>query len=158
MNTQKVGGIVKKYKGRPGAIIQVLQDIHSEYNYLPAEAVKEAAAALDVPLSRAFSIATFYGSFSLEPRGRKIVKVCLGTACHIRGGPAVLESLEEALHIKAGQTTEDGEYSIETVRCLGACAMAPLVMVNEEYHGQVDMEKARAMVGDESDEKGRDED
>ena len=151
VDIQKVDSIVEKYKERPGAIIQVLQEIHSEYNYLPAEAVKTAAMALGVPLSRAFSLATFYRSFSLEPRGRKIVKVCLGTACHIRGGPTVLESFEESLHLKPGGTTEDRAFTLETVRCLGACAMAPLVMVNETYHGQMDPEKVKNLVEDDKD-------
>ena len=146
MDSLKIAEIAEAYKGKPGALIQVFQEIHALENYLPPEAIRLAADKLGIPQSRAFGVATFYHAFSLEPRGKKVVKVCLGTACHIRGGRQVLERFASALGIEAGGTTADGAFTLETVRCLGACAMAPLVHVGGNYHGNVRPEGVRAMI------------
>jgi NADH:ubiquinone oxidoreductase subunit E len=113
----------------------VLQDIQKEYRYLPCHALEETAAALNVPLSKVFSVSTFYNAFSLIPRGEKVIRVCIGTTCHIRGAEQIEHQLENLLKIKAGQTTEDQKFTLEVVACVGACSMAPVVIVNDEFKG-----------------------
>jgi len=113
---------------------------------LPCEALKETAKALYVPLSKVFSASTFYNAFSLTPRGENIIRVCQGTACHIRGADQLLEQLEIGLKIKAGQTTPDMKYTIEIVNCVGACAMAPVMIVNNKYHANVRCDRAMRLV------------
>ena len=127
----KVPDIIGRYPKDPQSLIAVLQDIQKEYNFLPFEALKQAAEALDVPLSKVFSVSTFYNAFCLTPRGEKIIRVCMGTTCHIRGAKQILEQLETRLKIKAGETTSDGKFTIEVVNCVGACAMAPVVVVGD---------------------------
>ncbi len=131
---QKLEGILKKYEGEPGALISVLQDINQEYNYLPKYALKFVAERLEVPLNQIYHVATFYTAFSLEPRGKHLIKVCQGTACHVRGGARVLNEIERQLGIKAGETSSDLKFTLETVNCLGACALGPVVVVDNEYH------------------------
>ena len=146
MCKDRIVEITERHDREPGALVQVLQDVNDAFNYLPEEAMKLVAQGLDVPLSKVYSVATFYKAFSLEPRGRNVIKVCLGTACHIRGGTIITEEFERALGIREGQTTEDREYTLETVRCLGACAMAPLVVVNDKYHGNVSPDGVKKLV------------
>jgi len=146
MDSLKIVEIAEAYEGKPGALIQAFQEIQALHNYLPPEAIRLVADKLGVPYSRAFSVATFYSAFRLIPRGRKVVKVCLGTACHIRGGGQILERFAAELGVEVGGTTGDGAYTLETVRCLGACAMAPLVHVGGNYHGNVRPEGVRALV------------
>ena len=132
---ERVMEILENFDHRVDSLIMILQDIQEEYRYLPEEALRMVAEDLGLPLSQLYEVATFYRSFSLEPRGVHEVKVCLGTACHLRGGPVILENLERELGIEAGQTTPDGAFTLETVNCVGACALAPLVLVDSEYHG-----------------------
>jgi NADH:ubiquinone oxidoreductase subunit E len=115
----------------------VLQEIQQENNYLPREALELVAQRLQIPRGQVYEIATFYRSFSLKPKGKYRVRVCLGTACHVHGGPHILEAFERQLKIKAGESTPDGLFSLEASSCLGACAQAPYVQVNEEPHNQV---------------------
>ncbi len=128
-------------------ILQALQDLHEEHGYLPIGEVKKAAERLGVPLSQAFSVATFYKAFSLVPRGKKIVKVCLGTACHVRGARELVEALERALKIRAGETTPDRAVTLEVVKCVGACAIAPVVVVGKRTYGNVSPQGAAEVVG-----------
>ncbi len=130
----------------PGSLIAVLQDIQREFHYLPCDALTETAKALDVPLSKVFSISTFYNAFSLTPRGEKIIRICKGTACHIKGADLVLEQVESGLNIKAGETTSDSKFTIETVNCVGACAMAPVMIVDGKYHANVRCDQAMKLV------------
>ncbi len=139
----KVPEIIERYPRDPGSLIAVLQDIQKEFNYLPCEALKATAEALDVPMSKVFSVSTFYNAFCLTPRGDKIIRVCMGTTCHIRGAKQLLEQLETRLNIKAGETTPDLKFTIEVVNCVGACAMAPVVIINEDYHGNCKVSDAR---------------
>jgi NADH-quinone oxidoreductase subunit E len=125
------------------SLITVLQDIQKKFHYLPPEAIKETAQALQVPLSKVYSVATFYNAFSLEPRGEHICRVCMGTACHIKGAPLALEQAENALGIKAGQTTPDLRFTLEVVNCVGACALAPVVIIDEKYYGSVRSDKMK---------------
>lgn len=135
IDTAPLEKILGDYPAEEASLIQVLQDVHRAYNYLPCDVLTRVAEALDVPLSKVFSVGTFYKAFSLEPQGRTIVKVCTGTACHIRGANQLVDELERKLGIVAGGTTEDLGFTIKTVNCVGACAMAPVLIVNETYHG-----------------------
>jgi NADH-quinone oxidoreductase subunit E len=127
--------ILGKYKNPSINIIQILQDIQACYNYIPQESVEYIAQRLHVPLSHIYSIATFYTAFSLKPKGKHICTVCMGTACHVRGATTILNELERRLGIAAGANTEDMEYTLETVNCLGCCAIAPIVVFDGKYHG-----------------------
>jgi len=131
----KAEEILARYPQEEPALIQVLQDVHRAYNYLPCDVLVRVAEALDVPLAKVFSVSTFYKAFSLEPQGDTIVKVCVGTACHIRGAGQLVEELERKLGVGPGETTGDFKFTVKTVNCVGACAMAPLVIVGEKYFG-----------------------
>jgi NADH-quinone oxidoreductase subunit E len=128
------------------AIIAILQDIQDEVNYLPEDALRYVSRALGISLSKVCSLATFYKAFSLQPRGRHVVNVCLGTACHVRGAVRVLEAVERNLGIRAGDTDENLQFTLETVNCLGACALGPIVVIDGEYHGQMTSAKAEALL------------
>ena len=132
-----VKDIIAKYEADPAQIIAILQDIQSVKRYLPEEDLRELAGALDVPLTRIYRIATFFKAFSLEPKGEHIINVCVGTACHVRGSGRILDELERQLGIASGETTSDLKFSLETVNCLGACALGPVVVVDQEYHGDM---------------------
>lgn len=123
-------------KNIPGRemLIQILQDINTEYNYLPEFALKLINEVMDIPLATIYHVSTFYTAFSLEPRGKHIIKICMGTACHTRGAPKVLDEIERELGIKAGETTKDMLFTIETVNCLGTCALAPVITIDNEYY------------------------
>lgn len=142
MNKAVVREVVKRHGGRKRAVIQVLQDLQARCRWLSPEILEAVAAELGLPPAHVYSVATFYRSFSLEPRGRHICTVCMGTACHVRGGSAVLEHFERKLGVRAGETTPDGEVSLERVNCLGACALAPLAVVDGRYYGQMSETKA----------------
>ncbi len=127
--------ILGRYPAAEPALIQVLQDVHRAYNYLPCDVLERVAEALGVPLAKVFSVSTFYKAFSLEPQGDTIVKVCMGTACHIRGAGQLVEELKRQLGIGPDETTEDLKFTVKTVNCVGACAMAPVMIVGETYRG-----------------------
>jgi len=118
-------------------LIMILQEIQRRYNYLPSPALTYLATSIGVPLSQIYGVATFYSTFSLEPRGRNIISVCLGTACHVRGGEKIREKLEGSLNIKDGETTEDMRFTLESVRCIGCCSLGPVIKVNEDMHGRI---------------------
>ncbi len=143
---KKIENIIKQYKEKKIDIIQVLHYIQNEYNYLPQDVLTSISKALRIPLSKLYSIATFYAAFSLVPRGKHLCTVCMGTACHVRGAPAVLSRIEERLGIKAGDTTPDNQFTLETVNCLGACALAPIVVIDGEYHGQTTVNKVDRLL------------
>jgi NADH-quinone oxidoreductase subunit E len=132
--------------GADGSLISMLEDIQAQYRYLPRDAMILISEGLGVPLSQIFSVATFYNAFSLERRGRHQMCVCVGTACHVRGARRVLTRLEEILGIKPGETTPDWNYSLDTVNCLGACALGPIVVVDGEYSGQVHVKKVDELL------------
>lgn len=144
----KVGTILNNYQNDRRWLVSILQDIQAEYNYLPKDALIEVSQGLGIPLSQVYSVATFFKSFSLKPRGRHIIKVCLGTACHVRGAVKVLEEIERELKINPGETTEDLKFSLETVNCVGACALGPIVIIDEEYHGQMRTDKVDSALKD----------
>ncbi len=133
----KIDQIIDKYQGDASSLIQVLLEIQRENRWLPNEALKKVSKKLGVPLNQIQHIATFYKAFSLIPRGRHEVQVCLGTACHVRGGPRILDRVEGVLGIQAGQTTTDMKFTLETVNCLGCCALGPVMVVDGKYHGKI---------------------
>ena len=137
---------IAKYEGRARALIPILQEIQDELRWLSPQTLEAVAAGLSLPLAHVYSVATFYKSFSLEPRGRRTCTVCMGTACHVRGGAAILEHFERELGVAAGRTTPDGEFTLERVNCLGACAQAPLVVVDGRYYGRMDETKAQSVL------------
>lgn len=138
----EIDKIIEKYPKDKSSLIFILQDIQSKYNYLPKEALIKVSEILNVALPQVFHVATFYKAFSLKPRGKNIIKCCLGTACHLKGGPRIVEALERELKIKPGETTEDLKFTLETVNCVGACALAPVMIVQDKYYDKVTPTKA----------------
>ncbi len=147
VDLEKVDEIILKYRVEEASYIALLQDINNEYRYLPEEALKRVSEKMEVPLSQLYSLATFYKCFSLVPRGEHEVQVCMGTACHVRGAPRILERVTQNLKVKPGRTTEDGKYTVETVNCLGACALGPLLVLDGKYFGQMSFGKIDKMLG-----------
>ena len=134
---ESVRKIVQRYGKRESGLIAMLQDIQKEEGYLPREALELVATEVGVPLTRLYSLATFYKAFSLIPRGRHCINVCTGTACHVRGAEKLMDKLERDLGIEPGQTTEDGRFSLAGVRCIGCCGLAPVIVIDENFHGKL---------------------
>jgi len=134
---QYIETCIDKYKAEPSSLIQILLEIQNEYHWLPQDALQRVGAKLRVPLARILHIATFYKAFSLVPKGRHEVNVCVGTACHVRGATRVLDKLSELTGIEAGETDLDLKFSLETVNCLGCCALGPVVEINGKTHGKI---------------------
>lgn len=143
MDTEKtnVQSIIDKHQGLKKNLIAILLDVQESFNYLPPEALRHVAKALGMPLIDVCGVASFYRAFSLKPRGKHTCLVCLGTACHVRGGPKIMEELERKLDVPAGETTKDGQFTLETVACLGCCAIGPVVVIDGEYHGHATIRK-----------------
>jgi NADH:ubiquinone oxidoreductase subunit E len=137
MASNSLERIVEQYGGEKRAVIAMLQDLQRQYNYLPRDVLVELSARLGVPLTRIYGIATFFKAFSLVPKGKYPISVCLGTACHVRGGDRILDRIQRELNIGVGETTPDGLFSLETVRCLGCCGLSPVITVGEDLHGQL---------------------
>jgi NADH:ubiquinone oxidoreductase subunit E len=137
----RLNKILSVFEGKKGALISVLQRVQEEFGYLPEEVLKEIATFLRLPRSQVFSVASFYAHFYLTRRGDHVVRVCQGTACHVRGASDILETAQHCLGIKTGQTTADYSYSLERVACLGSCALAPLMVVDDTLHPQISMNK-----------------
>ncbi|MEW6041955.1 MAG: NAD(P)H-dependent oxidoreductase subunit E, partial [Elusimicrobiota bacterium] len=146
--SDKIVEIIEKHKFEKMHSIGVLQDLQEVENWLPREALEDIAKKLNIPVSQVYSIAVFYKAFSLKPRGKHMCVTCLGTACHVRGGQKLLEKLERDLNIKAGETTPDMMFTLETVRCVGACALAPVVIADGEYHSQMTNIKVDKLLKD----------
>ncbi|MBI5485005.1 MAG: NAD(P)H-dependent oxidoreductase subunit E [Deltaproteobacteria bacterium] len=137
MDNITIDQIIDKHQCEPSSLIQILLEIQSENHWLPKEALERVSAKLNVPMSQIQHITTFYKSFSLVPKGRHEVHVCMGTACHVRGAQRVLDAVQDQTGIKAGETDVDLKFSLETVNCLGCCALGPVMVVNGEYHGNI---------------------
>ncbi|HWQ30253.1 MAG TPA: NAD(P)H-dependent oxidoreductase subunit E [Negativicutes bacterium] len=141
-----ISDILEKYESDKKYTLAMLQDIQRKYNYIPREAMDELSMRLEVPLAKLYGIATFYKALSLNPRGRNIIRVCDGTACHIRSSQLLIDDIRGLLGINPGETTADGEFTLETVNCLGSCAIAPVLVLNEVYHGKVTSAKLREII------------
>lgn len=138
--------IVSRHRGEPRALIEILQDIQAEHNHLPRELLVEVAHRLGLPLNRVYSVASFYNSFSLVSRGCHCINVCLGTACHVQGSAKVAEQIGRVLGIGPGETTEDLQFTMERVNCLGACALGPVMVVDGKYHGGMTPQKVEGVL------------
>jgi NADH-quinone oxidoreductase subunit E len=138
---KQVEKIIRKYGRSREGLIGMLQDLQKLKGYLPEKDLQFISSEVSVPLSRLYGLATFYKAFSLTPRGRHLINVCLGTACHVRGGARLLDRLEDDLKVKSGSTTEDGRFSLEAVRCVGCCGLAPVVVIDENFHGKLNQKK-----------------
>lgn len=143
VTTPDIDSILERYPGEAQYLISLMQDVQALYNYISPEHLILICDHVGVPRTRAWSVATFYKSFSLEPRGEHEIKVCLGTACHLKGGPRLVEGLERDLGVERGHTTGDLLFTLETVNCLGTCAMAPVIMIDEEYLGGATVRSTR---------------
>ena len=141
-----IEAIIDKFQSDKGQLVSILQDVQAEYYYLPKDALEKVSQFLDIPLSQVYSVATFFRAFSLTPRGRHLIKVCLGTACHVRGAARVLEKVERDLGVSRGETTDDLKFTLETVNCVGCCALGPMVIINEEYFGQMKSHKVSSLL------------
>ena len=137
LQLDEIDEILEKYKGMNGALIPALQEAQNAYGYLSREVIERIAEKMAIPVSQIYGVVTFYSQFHLNPRGRNIIRVCQGTACHVRGAKAVLQAIEEQLKIAAGATTPDLKFTLETVACIGACGLAPVLMVNDDTHGRL---------------------
>ncbi|MEK7827699.1 MAG: NAD(P)H-dependent oxidoreductase subunit E [Thermodesulfobacteriota bacterium] len=143
---EKVKEIVQRYSGDKSYLVPILQDVQREFNYLPKDALFSVSAHLSVPISRVYEVVTFYKAFSLKPKGRNQLSLCMGTACHVRGAELIARNVSDFLGIKEDDTTADLEYSFETVGCLGACALGPVLVVNGEYHGHMNIAKSTKIL------------
>lgn len=139
--SKEVDEIVDRYKGQITDSIGILQDIQSRYNYLPKDALVRMAVSLNIPLSQVFSLATFYKAFSLKPRGKHLISVCMGTACHVRGAPRIADEVQRRLNLKRGETTKDNKFTFEVVNCLGCCAIGPVMVIDSKYYEHMTVSK-----------------
>ena len=130
-------GIIEKHKNTPGCLMQILQEAQNTYGYLPIEVQETIAEQLDIPLTEVYGVATFYSQFTLKPRGKYTIGICLGTACYIKGSQQIIDKITSELGIGVGETTEDGKFTIEATRCVGACGLAPVMMVNDDVYGRL---------------------
>lgn len=144
---EKLNQLFPRFKGVKDELIPVMEAVQEEFGYLPKEAMTEISRYLRVPESNIYGVATFYALFRLIPRGKKMVSVCRGTACHVRGGGQILQEVEKRLGIKPGETSQDMEYSLETISCFGSCALAPVMVINKEVFGRMTPTKVEAILG-----------
>ena len=158
MDLTTLDKLCDNYRDEQGAIVELLQIIQAEDQYIPKETLRHVSEQLDIPLSQLYGLATFYRAFSLEPRGKRQVTCCMGTACHVRGAKRVVDQFKHVLGIEVGDTTDDGLFSLQTVNCVGACAVSPIVMIDDEYHGEMTpakvmrlVERCRSEMGEDSD-------
>jgi len=146
MENERIDRIIDSYQGEASALIQVLLEIQSENHWLPREALERVSESLGVPLTRTMHIASFYKAFSLVPKGRHEVHICMGTACHVRGAKRVLETVEDLTGIKAGETDTERKFSLETVNCLGCCALGPVMEINGKTHGKISVSETAKVL------------
>ncbi len=146
VDLEKVDEIVAPFLEKSGVMIPILQQLQEEYGYLPRPAMEKAARMLKIPISKMYGVATFYAQFHLAPRGRNIIRVCKGTACHIQGASQISEKITENLGIDTGETTEDYRFTLEEVACIGACALAPVMMINDNPHGRLTPDKVKEVL------------
>ena len=146
VNLSLMEPVLQKYRSQEDALITMMQEIQETYGYLPEPALRRLSSETKISMSRIYAVATFYAQFYLNPRGKNIIRVCRGTACHVREGKAVLRAIEKSLGIEDGETTPDYKFTLETVACLGACAMGPVVVVNSRYFGKMTPAKSETLL------------
>jgi len=142
----KLDEIIAKYKDKPGALITVLEEAQMVLDFLPMPVLQIVAKGLNLPLSRVYGVVTFYSFFTMTPRGKHVCRVCLGTACYVRGGKAIMETMEKELGVKEKETTADRLFTLESVRCLGACGLAPVMVVSDDVHGRMKTQKVKEVL------------
>lgn len=145
-NNELIKQIISKYRGKKGALIPVLHEVQEVWGYLPLKAQKMVAEGLDIPLAEVYGVVTFYTQFSTEPKGKYRIQVCLGTACYVKGAGEVLQKFSEELGIEVGKCTPDGMFSLDAARCIGACGLAPVVMINDQVYGSMTPEKVEDVL------------
>jgi NADH-quinone oxidoreductase subunit E len=145
-NAGKIEALINSYVSKKEQLISLLQDVQAEFNYLPQDVLVKISQTLEIPLSQVFSVATFFHAFSLKPRGRHTITVCLGTACHVKGGQRLVDKMDRDYHLKPGETTEDERFTFETANCLGCCALGPVVVIDGNYESQVNPEKLEKIL------------
>ena len=138
---EDISKLIDKYRGTDGGLIPLLQEAQDQVGYLPREILEQIAEGMKLSLAKVVGVTTFYSQFHLKPRGRNIIRICMGTACHVRGGASIMAKLEEELGIKTGETTKDLEFTLESVACIGACGLAPVMSVNDDIHGKLTPDK-----------------
>jgi NADH-quinone oxidoreductase subunit E len=138
--------VLERYPAEPASLISVLEDLQEELHYLPREALERVSSLLGVPLTQSYHVATFYKAFSLKPRGKHLISICRGTACHVKGAEKIAEMYKAELKVEEGETTEDGMFTLQSVRCLGCCSLAPVIMIDQEVWGGVSPPELRKMV------------
>ncbi|MDX9761725.1 MAG: NADH-quinone oxidoreductase subunit NuoE [Desulfomonilia bacterium] len=143
---EEVDEIIGRYKSKPGALIPVLEQVQEVCGYLPMALQYRVAKGLNLPVANVYGVVSFYSFFTMVPRGKHVIRVCLGTACYVRGGQRILEELVHQLGIEPGECTEDRNFSLETVRCLGACGLAPVMVIDEDTHGQMKPAKLSGVI------------
>jgi len=148
MEGSKIDGIIRQYGGRESAILAILQDIQAEEKYLPKETLEYVSQRMQIPLGQVFRIATFYNALSLKPRGRHKIDVCLGTACHVRGGERILSKLERDLGVSVGETTKDKRFTLESVHCVGCCSLGPVAVIDGDVFGRLSQDKVPVLLKD----------
>lgn len=146
MSLEKIDKIIDKYANKKGILIQLLLNIQQELNWIPKKAIIRISQRLNIPRSQIYRIASFYTVLSLEPIGRHLLRVCEGTACYVRGGPRILDFLENKLDIKSGETTTDNKFTLETVNCLGCCALGPVIEIDKQYFGKLNSSKLEKLL------------
>lgn len=154
---EDISRLIAKYRGSDGGLIPLLQEAQDRVGYLPREMLEQIATGLGLSLAKVLGVATFYSQFHLEPRGKNIIRICMGTACHVRGAPAVLAALEKELGIKTGATTPDLQFTLESVACIGACGLAPVITVNDDTHGKMTPEKVAEVLDQYRRQEGREQ-
>jgi len=144
----KLDEIIARFKGKPGGLIPVLEEAQVTLEYLPISIQERIAKGLNLPLAQVYGVVTFYSFFTMKPRGRHTIRVCLGTACYVRGGKTIAESIVKEFNVAEGETTPDRQFTYETVRCLGACGLAPVIVVDENVHGRIKTQKMKSVLDD----------
>jgi NADH-quinone oxidoreductase subunit E len=146
IDLESVRKVIERHGYQKASLIGILQDIQAEMNYLPRKALVQVSRSLDIPLTNIYEVVTFYKAFSLDPRGKHTIQVCLGTACHVRGGARVLDYLENRLEVKSGETTKDLIFTLESVNCLGVCALGPMMVIDKKYYGKINTHKIESIL------------
>ncbi len=146
IDLSQIDSIVEPYLDRKEMVIPVLQKVQNHFGYLPRSAMEQVSKRMHIPLSSLYGVSTFYAQFKMKPRGRYIIRVCKGTACHIQGSPRIAERIEEILGVESGETTDDLRFTLEEVACIGACALAPVIMINDDPHGRLTPDKIRDIL------------
>jgi len=146
MENSGIDTIIKQYKGKESAILAILQDIQSKKKYLPKEILEEVSQKMQIPVTHVFRLATFYNALSIKPRGRHKIDVCLGTACHVRGGNKIIDRMKRDLGIPVGETTKDKRFTLESVRCVGCCSLGPVAVIDGEVYGRLTQDKIPALL------------